>query len=318
MGKTETTLGFGNRLKNLFVSCFPSVNFNVNVELKNKFMAGIQTSVKNELNELISDHELICNRNLTFTEIIKLTVTKKVSNTNNNYNNKLKKLKNIPSSLTLNVISNPDPPDNLNIVSKFENKIPINENYIISDPLVNINSNKKKNKKIKNAVKNNKFGNTKGMRRSLSKNVHTIPVKEPVKQLEMCSSDLKSCIKKDNNNLPINKRALNWNINMEQVTFAPHKPSCTISTGNVSRTVPAHTLSYKEKDTEFINNNLNKQLTALEIEEKRKNYAINIIGGREGQPEIGESQYDNSEVTIAFTEFNISNNKVKYIDDNDK
>ncbi|CAF4954103.1 unnamed protein product, partial [Rotaria socialis] len=106
--------------------------------------------------------------------------------------------------------------------------------------------------------------------------------------------------------------------NKEQVTFAPHKPSCTISTGNVSRTVPAHTLSFKEKDTEFIKNNLNKQLTALEIEEKRKNYAINIIGGREGQPEIGESQYDNSEVTIAFTEFNISNNKVKYIDDNDK
>ncbi|CAF2089348.1 unnamed protein product [Rotaria magnacalcarata] len=243
------------------------------------------------------------------------SITKKVSNTNNNYNNKLKKLKNIPSYVTLNVISCQNTPDNLNTALKIENKIPINT---ISDTLVNTNSNKKKNKKIKNSVKNNKFGNTKGMRRALSKNVHTIPVKEPVKQLEMCSSDLKSCIKKDNNNLPINKKALNWNDNMEQVTFAPHKPSCTISTGNVSRTVPANTLSFKEKDTESIKNNLNKKLTALEIEEKRKNYAINIIGGREGQPEIGESQYDNDEITLAFTKLNFLNNKVNNINDNDK
>ncbi|CAF2069529.1 unnamed protein product, partial [Rotaria magnacalcarata] len=131
-------------------------------------------------------------------------------------------------------------------------------------------------------------------------------------------SDLKSCIKKVNNNLPNNKKAINWNNNKEQVTFAPHKPSCTISTGNVSRTVPAHTLSFKEKDTEFIKNNLNKQLTALEIEEKRKNYAINIIGGREGQAKVGESQYDNEEVTLAFTELNILNNKVNNVNDNDK
>ncbi|CAF2138268.1 unnamed protein product, partial [Rotaria magnacalcarata] len=431
MGTNETSVGFGNRLKTLFIYCFPSRNFNDNVELKNKFMASIPTEVKIELTELISQVEMIVNRNLNFTEIIRQTsiaekhaaksnlninyqikqpispntnsvnqikstvdihqnksrprsssidknkkpvpainfkledilnnkvfqcpdcfrlnrfsevctrchflcyvcyspdhyfkfcpsntaITNKVSNTNNNYNNELKKLKNIPSSVTLNAISNPDPSDNLNIISQFENKIPINKNGIISDTLVNNNSNKKKNKKIKNPEKNNKFANTKGMRRALSRNVHTIPVKEPIRQLEMCSSDLKSCIKKDNNNLPIKKRALNWNSNMEQVTFAPHKPACTISTGNVSRTVPAHTLSFKEKDTESIKNNLNKQLTALEIEEKRKNYAINIIGGREGQPEIGESQYDNSEVTIACTKFNISNNKVNNINDNDK
>ncbi|CAF2260085.1 unnamed protein product [Rotaria magnacalcarata] len=401
MGTNETTVGFGNRLKALFISCFPSRNFNDNVELKNKLMASIQTEVKVELIELISEMEIIVNRNLNFTEIIRLTnrvdklaaksnlninyqikqpispktnsinqikstvdtshqnktrprsssieknkkpvpainfkledmtnnqvfqcpdckrlnrflevctrchflcyvcyspdhyfkncpsntiITKKVSNTNNSCNNKLKKFKNIPSSVTLNVISNQGPPNNLNIASQFEHKIPINENGIISDTLVNTNSNKKKNKKIKNPVKNNKFSNTKGMRRALSKNVHTIPIKEPVKQLEMCSSDLKSCIKKDYNNLQINKKALNWNVKMEQVTFAPHKPSCTISTGNVSRTVPANTLSFKEKDTESIKNNLNKQLTALEIEEKRKNYAINIIGGREGFNQYG-------------------------------
>ncbi|CAF2083772.1 unnamed protein product, partial [Rotaria magnacalcarata] len=414
MGTNETSVGFGNRLKKLFISCFPSRNYNDNVELKNKFMASIPTEVKIELIELISQMEIIVNRNLNFTEIIRQTnraeknaaksnlninyqtkqpispktssinqvkntvdthqnktrprsssidknkkpvplinfkledmtnnqvfqcpdckrlnrfsevctrcnflcyvcyspdhyfkncpantaITNKVSNTNNNYNNKLKKLKNIPSSVTLNVISNTDPPNNLNIASQFEHKNPINKNGIISDTLVNTNSNKKKNKKIKNSVNNNKFANTKGMRRAISKNVHTIPL-----------------YKKDNNILPIKKRALNWNSNMEQVTFAPHKPACTISTGNVSRTVPAHTLSFKEKDTEFINNNLNKQLTALEIEDKRKNYAINIIGGREGQPEIGKSQYDNDEVTLAFTKLNILNNKVNNINDNVK
>ncbi|CAF4287254.1 unnamed protein product [Rotaria magnacalcarata] len=295
MGTNETTVGFGNRLKALFISCFPSRNFNDNVELKNKLMASIQTEVKVELIELISEMEIIVNRNLNFTEIIRLTnrVDKLAakSNLNINYqikqpispktnsinqikstvdtshqnktrprsssieknkkpvpainfkledmtnnqvfqcpdckscNNKLKKFKNIPSSVTLNVISNQGPPNNLNIASQFEHKIPINENGIISDTLVNTNSNKKKNKKIKNPVKNNKFSNTKGMRRALSKNVHTIPIKEPVKQLEMCSSDLKSCIKKDYNNLQINKKALNWNVKMEQVTFAPHKPS---------------------------------------------------------------------------------------------
>ncbi|CAF4410501.1 unnamed protein product, partial [Rotaria magnacalcarata] len=112
------------------------------------------------------------------------------------------------------------------------------------------------------------------MRRELSKNVHTIPVKEPVKQLEMWSSDLKTCIKK-NINLPNNKKSLKWTNNMEQVTFSQDKPSITISRGNVSRTVMANSLAFKEQDSESIKNNLNKNLTALEIEEERKNYAIN-------------------------------------------
>ncbi|CAF3518774.1 unnamed protein product [Rotaria socialis] len=225
-------------------------------------------------------------------------------------------LKIIPNSITLKVNSRQNIDDSLKTSLNIQNINPINHNNI-SDTLVNTNLISKKDKKNKDSTKNNKFGNTKGIRRAISKNVHTIPVKEPVKSLEMWSSDLKTCIKK-NINLPDNKKSIKWNKNMEQVTFSQLKPSSTISTGNVSRTVTANLLSFKELDSESIKNNLNKNLTALEIEEKRKNYAINIIGGREGQPELGETHYDNNEITIAFTKFNFLNNKFHKLNENIK
>ncbi|CAF2193953.1 unnamed protein product [Rotaria magnacalcarata] len=300
MGTTETTVGFGNRLKALFISCFPSRNFNDNVELKNKFMASIQSEVKIELIELISEMEIIVNRNLTFNEIIRLTnkADKLVAKSNLNINYQFKQPIS-PKTNPINQIKSTVDTSHQNKTRPRSSSIEKTKKPV---PVINF-----KSEDIK----------TKGMRRALSRNVHTIPVREPIQLLEMWSSDLKSCIKK-NNNLPINKKALNWNDNMEQVTFSPHKPYSTISTGNVSRTVPANSLSFKKQDTESIKNNLNKQLTALEIEEKRKNHAINIIGGREGQPEIGESQYDNEEITIAFTKLNFLNNKVNNVNDNDK
>ncbi|CAF4390568.1 unnamed protein product, partial [Rotaria magnacalcarata] len=57
MGKNEDATGYGNRLKSLYMMCFPKIDYNDNVELKNKFMGTIPTNVKVELQQLIKDKE---------------------------------------------------------------------------------------------------------------------------------------------------------------------------------------------------------------------------------------------------------------------